>query len=80
VGWGYAAAAGATVLILARSAPDTIQVMGLVFGTVLAVQLATGGKGYGMWTPALVGLAAAIAGFTVMLTLGAGRRREARTV
>jgi len=54
--------------------------MTLGVGTVLAVQLATGGKGYGMWTPALVGLAAAIAGFTVMLTLGAGRRREARTV
>jgi ABC-type Mn2+/Zn2+ transport system permease subunit len=38
VGWGYAASAGATVLILARSAPDTMQVMGLVFGTVLAVR------------------------------------------
>jgi len=38
VGWGYAVSAGATVLLLARSAPDTIQVMGLVFGTVLAVR------------------------------------------
>jgi ABC-type Mn2+/Zn2+ transport system permease subunit len=38
VGWGYAAAAGLTVLILARSAPETMQLMGLVFGTVLAVR------------------------------------------
>jgi solute:Na+ symporter, SSS family len=38
-------------------------------GTVLAVQFATGGQGYGMWTPALIGLIAAIAGFVVMLAL-----------
>jgi zinc transport system permease protein len=37
VGWGYATAAALTVLVLARSAVDTLQVMGLVFGMVLAV-------------------------------------------
>jgi zinc transport system permease protein len=37
VGWGYAAAAALTVLILSRSAADTLAVMGLVFGMVLAV-------------------------------------------
>jgi ABC-type Mn2+/Zn2+ transport system permease subunit len=60
VGWGYAAAAGATVLILARSAPDTIQVMGLVFGTVLAVR----------WSEAWMLAAIALAVLAVHLVLG----------
>ncbi len=42
-------------------------------GTVLAVQVSTGGKGFGMWTPALLGLVAAVAGFAVMLALGPRR-------
>jgi ABC-type Mn2+/Zn2+ transport system permease subunit len=60
VGWGYAAAAGATVLILARSAPDTLQVMGLVFGTVLAVR----------WSEAGTLAAIALAVLAVHLVLG----------
>jgi SSS family solute:Na+ symporter len=37
--------------------------------TVLVVQFATGGRGFGMWSPALVGLMAAIAGFGLMLVV-----------
>jgi SSS family solute:Na+ symporter len=51
--------------------------MVLGVGTVLAVQISTGGKGFGIWTPALVGLMAAVAGFVVMLAL-APRRLPAR--
>jgi SSS family solute:Na+ symporter len=47
--------------------------MVLGVGTVLAVQVSTGGKGFGMWTPALVGLMAAVAGFAVMLALAPRR-------
>jgi SSS family solute:Na+ symporter len=43
--------------------------------TVLAVQFATGGRGFGMWTPALVGLMAAITGFGLMLMVGGFRRK-----
>jgi SSS family solute:Na+ symporter len=47
--------------------------MVLGVGTVLAVQISTGGKGFGMWTPALVGLLAAVGGFVVMLALAPRR-------
>jgi hypothetical protein len=40
---------------------------------VLAVQFVTGGRGFGMWTPALVGLMAAIGGFALMLMGGRPR-------
>lgn len=59
VGWGYAAAAAFTVLVLARSAVDTLQVMGLVFGMVLAVTPVEA------WM--LVGVAAVIVAFHVMV-------------
>jgi zinc transport system permease protein len=59
VGWGYAAAAALTVLILARSAVSTLQVMGLVFGMVLAV---TRGEAW-----MLVVLAAVIVAIHVMV-------------
>jgi SSS family solute:Na+ symporter len=39
---------------------------------MLVVQLSTGGRGYGMWTPALIGLLAAIAGFCVVLVARGG--------
>ena len=48
-------------------------------GGMLFAQIATGGRGYGMWTPALIGLIAAIAGFGIVLA--AGRRQvSARAV
>jgi len=47
--------------------------MVLGVGTVVTVQISTGGKGFGMWTPALVGLMAAVAGFVVMLALAPRR-------
>lgn len=50
--------------------------MVLGVGTVIAVQVATGGRGYGWLTPALVGLAAGIAGFLAMMMMGAGRATE----
>jgi zinc transport system permease protein len=59
VGWGYAAAAAFTVLVLARSAVSTLQVMGLVFGMVLAVTPVEA------WM--LVGVAAVIVVFHVMV-------------
>jgi ABC-type Mn2+/Zn2+ transport system permease subunit len=49
VGWGYAAAAAVTVLVLARSAPGTTEIMSLVFGTVLTV------------SPGMVGVLVALA-------------------
>jgi solute:Na+ symporter, SSS family len=42
-------------------------------GGMLFAQIATGGRGYGMWTPALIGLIAAIAGFGIALAAGGGR-------
>jgi SSS family solute:Na+ symporter len=47
--------------------------MVLGVGTVLWVQFSTGGRGFGMWTPALVGLTAAIVGFALMLLLAPAR-------
>jgi SSS family solute:Na+ symporter len=43
--------------------------------TVLTVQFATGGRGYGSWSPALLGIVAAVAGFGLML-LAAPRRLQ----
>jgi SSS family solute:Na+ symporter len=51
--------------------------MTLGVGTVLSVQLSTGGRGYGRWTPALIGLMAAVAGFVVMLAFAPRPRPEA---
>lgn len=42
---------------------------------MMTVQIATGGRGYGMWTPALIGLTAAIAGFCVVLAARGGHRQ-----
>ena len=41
---------------------------------MLATQIATAGRGYGLWTPALIGLMAAIAGFGIVLAARGGRR------
>jgi SSS family solute:Na+ symporter len=42
---------------------------------MLTVQIATGGRGYGMWTPALIGLTAAIGGFCLVLAGRGGFRQ-----
>jgi SSS family solute:Na+ symporter len=42
-------------------------------GGMLFAQIATAGRGYGMWTPALIGLIAAIVGFGIVLAAGGGR-------
>jgi SSS family solute:Na+ symporter len=42
---------------------------------MLAVQLSTAGRGYGMWTPALIGLLAAVAGFCIVLAARGGYRQ-----
>lgn len=71
VGGLYVASAGAPHALAAI-------VVGVV--TVLAVHLSTGGKGIGMWTPALLGNLAAIAGFGVMLLAGRTLRVRLRRV
>jgi SSS family solute:Na+ symporter len=47
--------------------PHALAAIGAGLIGMLAVQLATGGRGWGVLTPALVGLAAAIAAFLVVL-------------
>jgi SSS family solute:Na+ symporter len=42
---------------------------------MLFAQITTGGRGYGVWTPALVGLIAAIAGFGMVLAARGGSRQ-----
>jgi SSS family solute:Na+ symporter len=44
-------------------------------GGMLFVQIATGGRGYGAWTPALIGLTAAIIGFCIVLVARGGYRQ-----
>jgi hypothetical protein len=39
---------------------------------MLFAQIATGGRGYGVWTPALVGLTAAVLGFCIVLVARGG--------
>jgi SSS family solute:Na+ symporter len=43
-------------------------------GGMLIVQIATGGRGYGSWTPAMIGLTAAVGGFCVVLAWQGGYR------
>ena len=64
----------AGLYVPAAGTRQVLVAMVLGVGTVMAVQFATGGRGFGGLTPALVGLAAGIAGFLVMLAIGAGRR------
>ena len=47
-----------------------IVAMVLGVGTVVAVQVTTAGRGFGMLSPALIGLVAAVAGLGVMLAVG----------
>ena len=56
-----------------------IVAMVLGVGTVVTVQIATAGKGYGMLSPALIGLGAAVAGLGMMLVAGP-RARTPREV
>jgi SSS family solute:Na+ symporter len=44
-------------------------------GGMLFAQIASGGRGYGMWTPALIGLTAAIVGFCLVLVARGGHRQ-----
>ena len=62
----------AGLYIPAAGTRQVLVAMMLGVATVIAVQVATGGRGYGWLTPALVGLAAGIAGFLVMM-MGAAR-------
>jgi hypothetical protein len=44
--------------------------MVLGVGTVVTVQLTTAGRGFGVLSPALIGLVAAVLGLGVMLAVG----------
>lgn len=57
--------------VAAAETRHAIVAMVLGVGTVLVVQIVTAGKGFGMMSPALVGLIAALAGWLVMLASGA---------
>lgn len=63
--------------VAAARTRHAIVAMVLGVGTVLAVQVVTAGKGFGMMSPALVGLIAAVTGWLVMLAIGPSRRRSA---
>lgn len=66
----------AGLYIPAAGTRQVMVAMILGVGTVIAVQVATGGRGYGWFTPALVGLAVGAAGFVVMMMVGAGKASE----
>jgi SSS family solute:Na+ symporter len=56
-------------------APEALAAIGAGVATLLVVQLATAGRGYGIFNPSLIGLIAAAAGFLV-IWLARGRRRH----
>ncbi|MGE5243645.1 MAG: sodium:solute symporter family protein [Betaproteobacteria bacterium] len=64
-------------LYLRRS--STIEALAAIAAGVaamLAAQLATGGRGVGQLTPAMIGLAAAAAGFAIVLAARTGKRQD----
>ena len=59
--------------------PEAIASIAAGIATLLAVQLGTGGRGFGILNPNLLGLAAAAAGF-VLVFIARGRRARVETV
>jgi SSS family solute:Na+ symporter len=56
-------------------APEAIAAIGSGVPALLAVQLLTGGAGYGIWNPTLVGLVVSGVAFVVVLAVRRKRRR-----
>jgi solute:Na+ symporter, SSS family len=62
------------------STAQALSAMGAGVACMIAVQLGTAGHGFGRVTPALAGLLAALAGFTVMALSARGRYERQRAV
>jgi SSS family solute:Na+ symporter len=59
--------------------PEALAAIGAGVSVLLSVHLATGGRGFGYWSPVVAGLAAAGAGFglvAVARIIGVSRRKE----
>lgn len=68
----------AGLYVPAAGTRQVLVAMVLGVGTVIAVQVATAGVGYGWLTPALIGLVVGIVGFLVMLVISPGGRSAHR--